>query len=67
MRLLNYKVRRADGSEFSTTNYAVATSDGNKVLYSYFTQLDYLTEKERVYAEKVRKKMLDSFKQKEKE
>ena len=57
MRNVNYKVRRADGTKFNTTDYTEATNDGNHIEETYFTEVDERTEEQkeraRVHARKV--------------
>lgn len=44
MRLVNYRVTKADGTEFCTTNYQEATSNGNRIAETYLTKVDEQTE-----------------------
>ena len=46
MRKVNYKVKRADGAEFCTTNYTEAKQNGN-IIKTYFTPVDERSEKEK--------------------
>ena len=45
MRKVNYKVRMADGTIFSTTSYKTARAEGNKILETYLTEEDIRDEK----------------------
>ena len=45
MRAINYKVRTADGSIFSTTSYSVATESGNRIVKTYLTKVDLTPDK----------------------
>lgn len=45
MRTINYKVRTADGSIFSTTSYSVATEGGNRIVETYLTEVDLTPDK----------------------
>jgi len=47
MRKVNYKVRKADGTEFHTTSYREATNGGNRIEETYLTEIDERTEKQR--------------------
>ena len=57
MRRVNYRVKRADGTEFHTTSYIEANQDGNRIEGTYLTTIDERTEeqmeKDREHARKV--------------
>lgn len=56
MRTLNYKVRTENGFEFATTDYTLAVKGGNRILETYFTEVNEKTSKESERAEaRVRK------------
>ena len=39
MRKVNYTVRRKDGSEFVTTDYSLATENGNRITKTFLTEI----------------------------
>ena len=39
MRKVNYTVRRKDGSEFVTTDYSLATENGNRIIKTFLTEI----------------------------
>lgn len=39
MRKVNYIVKRADGTKFTTTDYKVATTDGNRIFKTFLTEI----------------------------
>lgn len=39
MRKVNYIVKAVDGSEFTTTDYKVATTDGNRIFKTFLTEI----------------------------
>ena len=47
MRRVNYRVRRADGTEFHTTSYRDAIVDSNRIEEIYLTKIDERTEKQK--------------------
>lgn len=57
MRRVNYRVRKADGTEFHTTSYREATNGGNRIEETYLTEIDERTEEQkeraRVHARKI--------------
>ena len=57
MRLTNYRVKRADGTEFYTTSYAEASKKGNYIEETYFTPIDERTEEEKKWQEEHAKKV----------
>ena len=50
MKKVNYKVRKADGTEFHTTNYNEATNGGNHIKETYLTEIDERTEEQKEWA-----------------
>lgn len=50
MRRLNYRVRKADGTEFHTTSYKEATNGGNRIEETYLTKVDERTEEQKARA-----------------
>ena len=56
MRLVNYDVKRVDGTVFNTTSYAEATASNNHIIKTCLTELDDRTKEERENAEKLREK-----------
>lgn len=47
MRKVNYRVRKADGTEFHTTSYREATNGGNRIEETYLTEIDERTEEQK--------------------
>ena len=47
MRKVNYRARRADGTEFHTTSYRVATNGDNRIEETYLTEIDEKTEEQK--------------------
>lgn len=47
MRRVNYIVKQANGSKFTTTDYSKATSDGNHIVETYLTEINDITEEQR--------------------
>ena len=45
MRTINYKMRTANGSIFSTTSYSVATEGGNRIVETYLSEVDMTPDK----------------------
>lgn len=39
MRKVNYIVKRADGTKFTTTDYKVATTGGNRISKTFLTEI----------------------------
>ena len=64
MRRVNYRVRKADGAEFHTTNYKEATNDGNRIEETYFTEIDERTEKQKERARAHARKIQEILKAK---
>jgi hypothetical protein len=52
MRTLNYKVNAADGSTFVTTDFIVASKPGNRILESFFTDVNEIDKKQEEYRKK---------------
>ena len=50
MRRLNYRVRKADGTEFHTTSYREATDGDNRIEETYLTKIDERTEEQKEWA-----------------
>lgn len=62
MRLMNYMVKRADGSIFHTTSYEEAIEGGNRIQKSYLTEYSLnprTEEQEKATEEHIRK--VDEF------
>ena len=64
MRKLNYKVRKADGTEFHTTSYKEATENMNRIIETYLTPVDTKTKEEKEIIEKRLQKNLAYWKKK---
>ena len=47
VRRVNYRVRKADGTEFHTTSYKEATNCGNRIEETYLTEIDERTEEQK--------------------
>jgi len=47
MRKVNYRARKADGTEFHTTSYKEATNGGSRIEETYLTKVDERTEKQK--------------------
>ena len=47
MRRVNYRVRKADGTEFHTTSYREATNGGNRIEETYLTKIDERTKEQK--------------------
>lgn len=60
MRSVNYEVRTAEGTNFCTTNYAYAIRKGNRILKTFFVNIDEKSDKEKEWlknrAEKIKNK-----------
>ena len=39
MRKVNYTVKKNDGSEFATTDYNLATENGNRIIKTFLTEI----------------------------
>ena len=61
MRKVNYTVRQADGSKFNTTDYSKATTDGNRIVETFLTEVDETTEEQqaraKAHAQKIRERL----------
>lgn len=64
MRKVNYRVRKADGTEFHTTNYSEATNGGNRIEETYFTEIDERTTKQKERARDHARKIQEILKAK---
>ena len=64
MRRVNYRVRRADGTEFHTTDYTAATNDGNRIEETYLTEIDERTEEQEEWARAHARKIQEILKAK---
>ena len=47
MRKINYRVRKADGTEFHTASYKEATNRGNHIIETYLTKIDERTKNQK--------------------
>lgn len=47
MRKVNYIVKQADGSRFTTTDYSKATENGNRIAETFLTEINETTEERR--------------------
>ncbi len=45
MRSINYQVKANDGSIFNTFDYQLATSSGNRIVGTFFTEVKEVSEK----------------------
>ena len=45
MRSINYQVKANDGSIFNTFDYQLATSNGNRIVSIFFTEVKEVSEK----------------------
>lgn len=61
MRLVNYKVATKDGAEFTTTNYAEAVGNGNRVSEVFLTDVKGWSEAREKEAEEHRRKVDEYF------
>lgn len=64
MRLVNYRVRKADGTEFHTTSYKEATEGGNRIEKTYLTEIDERTEEQKEKAREHARKAQEILKAK---
>ena len=64
MRLINYRVRKADGTEFHTTSYKKATEGGNRIEETYLTEIDERTEEQKEKAREHARKVQEILKAK---
>lgn len=64
MRLVNYKVATKDGTEFTTTNYAEATGNGNRVSEVFLTDIRDWSDTREKEAEEHRRKVDEYLKSK---
>lgn len=64
MRTLNYKVRTENGFEFTTTDYTLAVKGENRILETYFTEVNEKTDKESERAEARARKVREILKNK---
>ena len=64
MRLVNYKVRTKDGSEFTTTSHIEATKDGNRITETFLTDVSNWTDEKEKSAEEHRRKVDEFLKSK---
>jgi len=47
MRRVNYIVKQANGSSFITTDYSKATTEGNRIVKTFLTEINDTTEEQR--------------------
>lgn len=64
MRRVNYRVRKADGTEFHTTSYREATNGGNRIEETYLTEIDERTEEQKERARAHARKIQEILKAK---
>ena len=64
MRKVNYRVRKADGTEFHTTSYREATHGGNRIEETYLTKIDERTEEQKEQARARARKIQEILKAK---
>ena len=64
MRKVVYKARKADGTEFYTTNYREATNGGNRIEETYLTEIDERTEEQKERARARARKIQEILKAK---
>ena len=64
MRRVNYRVRKADGTEFHTTSYKEATNGGNRIEETYLTEIDERTEEQKERARAHARKIQEILKAK---
>ena len=64
MRKVNYRVRKADGTEFHTTSYREATDGGNRIEETYLTKIDERTEEQKERARAHARKIQEILKAK---
>lgn len=61
MRLVNYEVKTVDGSNFTTTKYAEATTAGNRITKTFLTEYEKTPEKQQEWFKKHREKVREKF------
>lgn len=61
MRLVNYKVKAIDGSSFTTTSYAEATTSGNRITKTFLTEYEKTPEKQQEWFKRHREKVREKF------
>lgn len=64
MRRVNYRVRKADGTEFRTTSCGEATNGGNRIEETYLTEIDERTEEQKERARAHARKIQEILKSK---
>ena len=64
MRKVNYRVRKADGTEFKTTSYSEATNGGNRIIETYLTDIDETSEKQKKQMKAHTQKIQENLKRK---
>ena len=64
MRRVNYRVRKADGTELHTTSYIEATNGGNRIEETYLTEIDERTEEQKERARAHARKIQEILKAK---
>ena len=64
MRRVNYRVRKADGTEFHTTSYREATNGGNCIEETYLTEIDEKTKEQKERARARARKVQEILKAK---
>ena len=67
MRTLNYRVKKADGTEeFHTTSYIIATEAGNRIVETYLTPVKNETKEDKKALAKNREKFQEYLAKKRK-
>ena len=64
MKRVNYRARKADGTEFHTTSYREATNGGNCIEETYLTKIDERTEEQKERAKAHARKIQEILKAK---
>jgi len=64
MKLLNYVVRKPDGTKFNTTSYKEAISGGGRIEDTYLTDVDERSEAIKEWSRKHIQKIKEVFKAK---
>ena len=64
MRKVNYRVRKADGTEFHTTSYREATNSGDRIEKTYLTDTNERTEEQKERARAHARKIQEILKAK---
>lgn len=64
MRRVNYRARKADGTEFYTASYREATNGGNHIEETYLTEIDERTEEQKERAKAHARKIQEILKAK---